>query len=153
MFGNRTTFARMLNAMKARTMAREGSVRAIHGGRAGAGGYDFQARTVAFIFAHTLAAERLDWTEHGHRDCPLAVSAETGGTGDDIRVELAANREYEVQVKRTLSAGEKLREVAERFDGGLSRNQRMVAGGESCLSDADCVSGACSENETGRACR
>lgn len=84
------------------------------GGSAGSGGYDFQARVVAYIAAHIIAVRRLDWLE-GRNDAPLAVAAETVGPGDDIRIEFD-NGTVDVQVKRGLDRTG-LRDVIRRFAG------------------------------------
>lgn len=97
------------------------------GGRAGAGGFDFQARAAAFVLAHSLAAESLEWTEHEQGDAPLAVSSETGGPGDDLRVELPGGRIYEVQVRRSISAGAELDRLAVLFGEGLRGDPSMTA--------------------------
>jgi tetratricopeptide (TPR) repeat protein len=87
------------------------------GGSAGSGGYDFQARAIAYIAVRVLTSRRLDWFEL-RDDIPTAVSAETGGPGDDIRIEFAEGP-IEAQVKRGLDRSS-LRDVLRRFAGVLA---------------------------------
>lgn len=89
-----------------------GSDRLSGGGKAGSGGYDYQARVIAYVAAHILAQRRLDWIETCD-DAPVAVSAETGGAGDDLAVEFP-DRSIEAQVKHGLD-GTELRKVIAGF--------------------------------------
>ena len=76
------------------------------GGPGGGGGYNFQARATAFVYAHLLAGQPLTFAAQRY-PVPLAVWAESGGPGDDLRVECQDGVVVEVQAKRGLSAGEK----------------------------------------------
>lgn len=68
-------------------------------------GTTHQARVIAFVGAHVLAESRLGWLDPLD-DTPLAVSAETGGTGDDLRIETRAGGPIlEAQAKHSLTAG------------------------------------------------
>jgi tetratricopeptide (TPR) repeat protein len=87
------------------------------GGSAGSGGYDFQALAIAYIAVRVLTSRRLDWFEL-RDDVPTAVAAETGGTGDDIRIEFSQGP-IEAQVKRGLDRSS-LRDVVRRFAAALA---------------------------------
>src|SRR5258708_1194877 len=59
----------------------------------------------------------------GCQDIPCAVSAETGGPGDDFCVELLhTNVTFEVQAKRGLSADARLNETLDHFVSGLVKD-------------------------------
>jgi tetratricopeptide (TPR) repeat protein len=82
------------------------------GGSAGSGGYNFQARTIAFVASHVVGRARLDWIRD-FDDLPLAIEAEVGGAGDDLRIEFHDST-IDVQVKRGLDLSG-LREVVRAF--------------------------------------
>jgi hypothetical protein len=65
------------------------------------GGYNSQAWATAFVYAHVLAGQPLDFAAQP-QPVPLAVWAESGGPGDDLRVECQDGVVVEVQVKRGL---------------------------------------------------
>jgi tetratricopeptide (TPR) repeat protein len=80
------------------------------GGPAFAIGANFQAKAIAYVYAHVVAQSRLGWFEPLD-DTPLAVWAETGSPGDDIRVELPAGLNAELQVKHGLNAGKEFEDA------------------------------------------
>src|ERR1035437_5540044 len=71
------------------------------GGPAAVEGTTYQEGVTAYIFVHALAMRRLGWIE-GADDTPIAVSGETGGPGDDVRVE-SADLTFELQAKAGLT--------------------------------------------------
>jgi tetratricopeptide (TPR) repeat protein len=78
------------------------------GGPALFAGSEYQSGAIAFVGAHILAGSQLGWLAPMD-DTPVAVWAETGGPGDDIRIELASGTPHvEVQAKHGLTAGDKL---------------------------------------------
>ncbi len=85
------------------------------GGAAGSGGYSFQSRVIAYVAVHILAERRLDWLSLV-RDVPVVLEAETGRSGDDLRVIL---RDSEVviegQAKKGLIGFAKLRDALAGF--------------------------------------
>lgn len=93
-------------------------------GSAGGGGYNLQARMIALVGVHVLSGEPLAWLEMKEcQDIPCAVSAETGGPGDDFCVELLhTNVTFEVQAKRGLSADARLNETLDHFVSGLVKD-------------------------------
>lgn len=93
-------------------------------GSAGGGGYSLQARMIALVGVHVLSGEPLAWLEMKEcQDIPCAVSAETGGPGDDFCVELLhTNVTFEVQAKRGLSADARLNETLDHFVSGLVKD-------------------------------
>lgn len=75
------------------------------GGSAGGGGYEYQAQAIAYVSSHILAQRPLAWIRRPSQDIPIAVSAETGGPGDDFSVELEDGVLIEVQAKHGLQKG------------------------------------------------
>lgn len=77
------------------------------GGSAAATGIEFQAAVSALCMVHMACGMPLGWSASGN-DTPMSVSAETGGPGDDIALQLADGRVVEVQAKLKLKADERL---------------------------------------------
>ena len=74
------------------------------GGSATFSGTTFQARVLAWAEVHLLAQTPLGWIPSVN-DTPVAVSGETLGPGDDVRVELGDGQgPLEAQVKHGLNA-------------------------------------------------
>lgn len=94
------------------------------GGSTASGGYNFQAYAIAYVSTCIVTGKDLKWVnqQFGQPDVPIAVSAETGGPGDDIRVELGF-ASFEAQVKRGLNADARLDETIERFGKVLAANR------------------------------
>ena len=85
-------------------MAKRGS----SGGSATASGMDFQAVVTAIPGVHLVSGSPLGWAAEFVDDTPLAVWAESGGPGDDLRIELRGGTIVEVQVKRGLKVSPRL---------------------------------------------
>jgi len=77
------------------------------GGSAAGGGVDFQAAASALCMVHMARGTPLGWFDSVN-DTPLSVSAETGGAGDDIGLQLQNGNFLEVQAKRKLTANSEL---------------------------------------------
>jgi predicted Zn-dependent protease len=76
-------------------------------------GTNYQAGVIAFVYTHILKQAPLAWFEH-FIDTPLAVSGETGGPGDDARIEFGPRHPaIELQAKHGFTAGAKLSEFIE----------------------------------------
>jgi hypothetical protein len=100
----------------------------VSGGSAAGGGFDFQAFVSAYVAAHVLVKRQLRWCELWPAKAPSAVLAETGGPGDDLRVEIGDGLHcIEVQAKRGLAAGDSFREAMLKLAVGVS-NDRNVLG-------------------------
>ena len=88
-----------------------GTAAGFSGGSGGAGGYRYQALAAAYVAAHALASRPLNWIAPAAAGAvPLAVWSETGGPGDDLKVELRGSQEagnglLEVQAKRGIGMG------------------------------------------------
>lgn len=95
------------------------------GGPAGGGGFNFQARATALIYAHVLAGSPLNFAV-GRYPMPLAVWAETEGPGDDVRVECEGGVVVEIQAKRGLGADKRLWDAAVKMIGGLAREPELL---------------------------
>lgn len=78
------------------------------GGSATAGGMNFQYVVTAIAATHLARGSALGWLSGIVDDTPVAVWAETGGSGDDIRVDLRNGEIVEVQAKKGLKAGDAL---------------------------------------------
>src|SRR5665811_1267500 len=78
------------------------------GGSAAAGGINFQAAVTAIAEVHVASGAALLWLHGIANDIPTAVSTETGGPGDDIRLLLQNGSLVEAQIKRNVSAGDRL---------------------------------------------
>jgi tetratricopeptide (TPR) repeat protein len=71
-------------------------------------GTTYQARVIGFVYVHLLAQTPLGWLPNVD-DTPNAVSGETKGAGDDIRIKVAgADTPVEVQAKHGLNAAGEL---------------------------------------------
>lgn len=77
------------------------------GGAATAGGINFQAAVTAIISIHMARGRPLGWLSNC-QDIPRSVDAETGGPGDDLACTLADGTRVEVQVKKGLTATDRL---------------------------------------------
>lgn len=77
------------------------------GGSAAGSGIDFQAAVTALCMVHMARGMPLGWCELGS-DVPLSVSAETGGAGDDIALQLPDGNLLEIQAKQRLRADSEL---------------------------------------------
>lgn len=88
-------------------------------------GTSYQARVIAYVYAHMLAQARLGWFELLD-DTPSAVSGETAGPGDDLRIELGTAGTIEAQAKHGMTAGAKLDEFLGHLVGTQPANIRVV---------------------------
>jgi tetratricopeptide (TPR) repeat protein len=74
-------------------------------------GTQFQSRVIAYVYVHILGQTRLAWLT-ATDDTPLGISAETGGPGDDARIDFGDRcSPLEVQVKYRLNGGEAFKEA------------------------------------------
>ncbi|MGY0791980.1 hypothetical protein ACW7BJ_21640 [Azospirillum argentinense] len=81
------------------------------GGAATGGGMNFQAATTAIACIYMVRERPLLWLDTLVDDTPIAIDAETGGAGDDIRLLLKDKRTVETQVKKGLRSGNELWET------------------------------------------
>ncbi|WP_395705965.1 NACHT domain-containing protein [Casimicrobium huifangae] len=86
----------------------KGKNRKTAGGAATGGGMNFQAAVTAIACIYMARGQRLAWLANLVDDTPVAVEAETGGAGDDIKLHLKTGEVVEVQVKKGLQSGDKL---------------------------------------------
>jgi len=92
---------------------KKGVPKSTAGGSATTGGINYQAAVTAIVAVHLSRGIALNWLPGLAHDVPVAVLAETGGSGDDIRVVLKGGDVLEAQVKRGLAAGDRLWEPLE----------------------------------------
>ncbi|CAH0496010.1 NACHT domain-containing NTPase [Novosphingobium sp. CECT 9465] len=91
------------------------------GGAATGGGMNFQAAVTAICLVRMARGSALGWLEGLIHDVPIAVTAETNGPGDDIRVDLVGGEVAEIQVKRGLKKGQDLWDAVSNLADGLSK--------------------------------
>lgn len=84
------------------------SKRRASGGAATGGGMNFQAAVTAITYIHMARGCPLLWLDSIVDDVPIAIEAETGGAGDDLRLLLKDTRLVEIQVKKGLRSGTEL---------------------------------------------
>ncbi|KTW15610.1 hypothetical protein [Sphingomonas sanguinis] len=82
--------------VQAAALVRQGDAGRVAGGAATGGGMNFQAAVTAICFVRMARGSALGWLDGLTQDIPVAVSAETGGPGDDIRVDLADGKMIEI---------------------------------------------------------
>jgi len=88
------------------------------GGSAGDGGFQFQAKIIAFVAVHILAQTAL--TGRNIEGVPVAVAAETNGPGDDIRIELILPEAVvELQAKKGLRGDARFDKTIHKIAAGL----------------------------------
>src|SRR5215216_3267754 len=95
------------------------------GGSAAGGGFDFQNRIIAYIAAHMLCERELNWLRLGVPDVPTRVAAESGGPGDDVRIEIG-ERIIEIQAKRGLRAGSEFWGAITNLVEGLKESPDLI---------------------------
>lgn len=91
-------------------------------GAAPASGLNFQAIVTAIAAVHLLDGSPIGWLDELAHDVPLAIWAESGGPGDDVRLELAIDA-VEVQAKSGLRADDKLWDALLDLARGLNAGQ------------------------------
>lgn len=93
------------------------------GGPATLAGTNYQAGVIVFVFVHMPAQRRLGWLTPLD-DTPLAVSAETGGPGDDVEVEFGEAQALEVRAKAGLTGDAALTDaIRGTLRGSVSRGR------------------------------
>lgn len=89
------------------------------GGAANSGGVNFQAVITGIVAVRMLGETPLGWLEGIVDDVPKGIFTETGGPGDDLRVELKSGELLEVQIKKGLARGRLLWESLENLALGI----------------------------------
>lgn len=77
------------------------------GGSAAGGGLNFQACVSAIAAVHLTRGTAIGWLKDVTADIPISLLAETGGPGDDIRLEFQNGSVAEIQAKRRIRIGDK----------------------------------------------
>lgn len=96
-------------------------------GSGGGGGYDYQADAFALIASYALAQQPLDWFDE-FSDIPVAISVETDGPGDDLKVELRQGCPViEVQAKHGASKDKHFTSAMLRLVSGLAKDETLFA--------------------------
>lgn len=79
----------------------------VWGGSAAGGGLNFQACVSAIAAVHLARGTPIGWLKDVTADIPISLLAETGGPGDDIRLEFQDGSVAEIQAKRKIRIGKK----------------------------------------------
>jgi hypothetical protein len=79
----------------------------VWGGSAAGGGLNFQACVSAIAAVHLARGTPIGWLKDVTADIPIFLLAETGGPGDDIRLEFQDGSVAEIQAKRKIRIGKK----------------------------------------------
>jgi hypothetical protein len=96
-------------------------------GSGGGGGYDYQADAFASVASYALAKQPLGWFSD-LSDIPVAISLETGGAGDDLKIELRQGHPViEVQVKHGASKDKHFTSAMLRLAQGLANDPALYA--------------------------
>jgi len=96
-------------------------------GSGGGGGYDYQADAFASVASYALAEQPLGWFSD-LSDIPVAISVETGGAGDDLKIELRQGHPViEVQVKHGASRDKHFSSAMLRLAQGLANDAALYA--------------------------
>ena len=82
----------------------------VWGGSAAGGGLNFQACVSAIAAVHLARGTPIGWLKDVTADIPISLLAETGGPGDDIRLEFQDGSVAEIQAKRRIRIGAKFGE-------------------------------------------
>ena len=83
----------------------------VWGGSAAGGGFNFQACVSAIAAVHLARGVAIGWLKDVTVDIPISLLAETGGPGDDIRLEFQDGSVAEIQAKRKIRIGAKFWEI------------------------------------------
>lgn len=102
------------------------------GGTGIAGGTDLHAMALVLAAVALMRGSKLGWLDKVANDVPVAVTAETGGPGDDIGLELTDGTRVEIQSKKGLQRGTDLWIALENLIDGVS--SKSIAQGVLVLS-------------------
>lgn len=101
------------------------------GGRASSEGTKFHASVATVVYVSILAKTPLSWFGPSAR-LPIAVSAESGGGGDDLQIEFGPASVAEVQARHQMNAGRKFTDfvaaIVDRTRGKTPSPVALVAG-------------------------
>lgn len=95
----------------------------VAGGAATGGGINFQAAVTAITCVYMARGRPLSWLDKLVSDIPIAVSAETGGPGDDLRLRLKTGEAVEIQIKKGLRVGPHLWSTLLKLATAISKSE------------------------------
>ncbi|RMB01492.1 NACHT domain-containing protein [Eilatimonas milleporae] len=93
------------------------------GGSATGGGMNFQAAVTTIASIHMSCGSPLKWLDGVTDDTPIEVFAETGGAGDDLKINFQNELTAEIQIKKGLRKGQKLWETLTKLALAISKNE------------------------------
>ena len=94
-------------------------------GAAGGTGFDYQADVFASVATSMLSASPLHWFDD-FDDTPIAISLETDGPGDDLKIE-TPDGVIEIQAKHGLRGDQRYSKAVCRLFSGLLRDEKLRA--------------------------
>jgi hypothetical protein len=94
------------------------------GGQSPGSGTRYHAQAFALLATHAVIRQPLHWFDDVD-DTPIAISLETGGPGDDVRLELGDGTHVEIQAKRGLQRNKKLWDTILRIARGLELDPNL----------------------------
>lgn len=91
------------------------------GGTGNAGGTEVHAMAMVLAAVNMMRGTKVGWLDGVAEDVPVAITAETGGPGDDIGLELINGEKVEVQSKKNLQRGKDLWDALDALAVGIEK--------------------------------
>lgn len=91
------------------------------GGTGNAGGTEVHAMAMVLAAVNMMRGTKIGWLDGVAEDVPVAITAETGGPGDDIGLDLINGEKVEVQSKKNLQRGKDLWEALDALALGIEK--------------------------------
>jgi len=91
------------------------------GGTGNAGGTEIHAMAMVLAAVNMMRGRKIGWLDGVAGDVPVAITAETGGRGDDIGLDLINGEKVEVQSKKKLQRGKDLWDALDALALGIEK--------------------------------
>lgn len=91
------------------------------GGTGNAGGTEVHAMAMVLAAVNMMRGTKIGWLDGVAEDVPVAITAETGGPGDDIGLDLINGEKVEVQSKKNLQRGKDLWDALDALALGIEK--------------------------------
>lgn len=92
------------------------------GGTGNAGGTEVHAMAMVLAAVNMIRGTKIGWLDGVVEDVPVAITAETGGPGDDIGLDLVNGEKAEVQSKKNLHRGKELWDALDALALGIEKD-------------------------------
>lgn len=92
------------------------------GGTGNAGGTEVHAMAMVLAAVNMMRGTKIGWLDGVAEDIPVAITAETGGPGDDIGLDLINGEKVEVQSKKNLQRGKDLWDALDALALGIEKD-------------------------------